>query len=71
MTRSIIMTQRRRLTGRRKSRVRVGPWPWIFFIALCLLAAVFGAKVEQAFRIWETTHAPKVQTSPSNTATRN
>jgi hypothetical protein len=71
MARAFAKFSRRRMTSKRKNRLRVGPWPWVFFIVLCLIAAVLGTKVEEAFRIWETMHDAAVQAPPNATPARH
>jgi hypothetical protein len=46
----------RRLGGHRKSRIRVGPLPWIILAVICLLAAILGSWVDRAIHDWEETH---------------
>jgi len=41
---------RRRTTGPKKSRVRIGPWPFAFYVALCVVATVVGLLLEEALR---------------------
>jgi hypothetical protein len=38
--RQLVLVSQRRAGGRKKSRVRLGPLPFIFFVALVLLAAM-------------------------------
>jgi hypothetical protein len=39
----------RRMRGPRKSRVRVGPWPWIVFVVVSVLAAIAGRLIERHY----------------------
>jgi hypothetical protein len=39
----------RRMRGPRKSRVRVGPWPWILFVVVSVLAAIAGRWIERHY----------------------
>lgn len=41
---------RRRTTGPKKSRIRIGPWPFAFYAALCFAAALVGLCLEEALR---------------------
>ena len=50
MPRIIVPIFRRRTTGPKKSRVRIGLWPFAFYAALCFAAAVAGLCLEEALR---------------------
>jgi hypothetical protein len=50
MPRRITPFHRRRLSGRRKSTTRVGLWPVLLFVALCVLAAIAGIFLEDELR---------------------
>jgi hypothetical protein len=39
----------RRMRGPRKSRVRVGPWLFIWFVVLSVLAAIVGRWIERHY----------------------
>jgi hypothetical protein len=45
MPQPIYRTFRRRINGPRRSRVRLGPRPLIFFVALIVISAVIGMKI--------------------------
>lgn len=51
----------RRIGGRRKSRVKVGPLPALVFIALCLFSAVVGMMIDRAAERYEATQRPAAQ----------
>jgi len=51
MPRLIAPIFRRRTTGPKKSRVRLSPWPFAFYAALCLAAAAAGLLFEEALRM--------------------
>ena len=51
-----VKIRRRRINGRRKSRVRAGPWLWIILALLFLFTAGVGMKLEQFAHNWEANH---------------
>lgn len=53
MARHIFLIRRRRVGGRRKSNVHVGPLPALFFVVLCLFAAVAGTMIDRAILAFE------------------
>ncbi len=51
---------RRRTSGPRKAKARIGLWPILLFVVLCALAAAAGIALERELR-----KPPLVQTFPS------